>query len=179
MTYYLVEKPLLASTEVRLFQQVCTDLGRNFGPLLFADPLQILKVPRLSLGNSKLQLPQQIFDGIYVWRLARPLQDPTMLIFESLLCCLGRMFWVIVMLEDLSTTHFQCSPWGKVVAQNFPVHGPIHPPLDMVKSSCPLSWETPPKHKVSTSMLHNGDGVLGVVLSISLPPNTASQVYAK
>ena len=46
------------------FQQVCTDLGMDFGPLLFADPLQILKVPRLSLGNSKLQLPPQIFDGI-------------------------------------------------------------------------------------------------------------------
>ena len=47
-----------------VFQQVCTDLGRDFDPLLFADPLQILKVPRLSLGNSKLQLPPQIFDGI-------------------------------------------------------------------------------------------------------------------
>ena len=41
---------------VAVFQQVCKDLGRDFGPLLFADPLQILKVPRLSLGNSKLQL---------------------------------------------------------------------------------------------------------------------------
>ena len=39
---------------VVVFQQVCTELGRDFGPLLFADPLQILKVPRLSLGNSKL-----------------------------------------------------------------------------------------------------------------------------
>ena len=36
-----------------------------------------------------------------------------MLLFEPLLCCLGRMFWVIVMLEDPSTTHFQCSHWGK------------------------------------------------------------------
>ena len=89
---------------------------------------------------------------------------------------LAIFFWVIVMLEDPSTTHFQCSYWGmEVVAQNLPVHGPIHPPLDTVKSS----WETPPKLKVSTSMLHSGDGVLGVVLSISLPPNTASQVYAK
>ena len=100
-----------------------------------------------------------------------------MLLFEPLLCCLGRMFWVIVMLEDPSTTHFHCSHWGKeVVGQNFPVYGPIHPPLNMVKSSDPLSWETPPKHKVSTSMLHSGDGVLGVVLRIYLPPNTASRV---
>ena len=79
-----------------------------------------------------------------------------MLLFEPLLCCLGCMFWVIVMLEDPSTTHFQCSHWGKkVVAQKFPVHSPIHPPLDTVKSSCHLSWETSPKHKVSTSMLHS------------------------
>ena len=42
----------------------------------------------------------------------------------------------------------------------FLVYGPIHPPLDKVKSSCPLSRETPPKHKVSTSMLHSGDGVV-------------------
>ena len=111
---------------VVVFQQVCTDLGRDFGPLLFADPLQILKVPKLSLGISKLQLPPQIFNGI------------------------GHIFWVIVMLEDPSMTHFQCSHWGKeVVAQNFPVYGPIHPPLDKVKSSCPLSWETPPKQNAS------------------------------
>ena len=32
-------------TFVVVFQQVCTDLGRDFGPLLFADPLRILKVP--------------------------------------------------------------------------------------------------------------------------------------
>ena len=39
--------------------------------------------------------------------------------------------------------------------------------------------EKPPKHKVSTSMLHSGDVVLEVVLSISLPPNAASRVDAK
>ena len=55
----------------------------------------------------------------------------------------------------------------------------IHPPLDTVKSSCPLNWETPPKHKVSTSMLHSGDGVLGVVLSISLPPNTSESSWCQ
>ena len=37
---------------VVVFQQVCTDLGRDFGPLLFADPLQILKVPRLEASPS-------------------------------------------------------------------------------------------------------------------------------
>ena len=49
---------------VVVFQQVCTDLVRDFGPLLFADLLQILKVPRLLLGKSKLQLPPQVLNGI-------------------------------------------------------------------------------------------------------------------
>ena len=47
------------------------------------------------------------------------------------------------------------------------------------RSSCPLSRETPPKQNVSTSMLDGGDGVLGVIVSISLPPNTACRVDAK
>ncbi len=54
------------------------------------------------------------------------------------------------------------------------VHGPVHHPFNAVKSSCPLSRKTPLKHKVSTSMFDGGDGVLGVIVSISLPPNTAS-----
>ena len=51
--------------------------------------------------------------------------------------------------------------------------------LDKEQSSCPLSRETPPKPNVSTSMLDSGDGVLGVIVIISLSPNTASPVDAK
>ncbi len=40
-----------------------------------------------------------------------PLQDLNMLLLEPLLCCLGHVFWVIVMLEYPSTTHFQCPGW--------------------------------------------------------------------
>ncbi len=50
--------------------QVCTHLRRDFVPLLFADPLQVIKVSRLTFGNSNLQLPPQIFYVIKVWRLA-------------------------------------------------------------------------------------------------------------
>ncbi len=88
--------------------QVCTHLRRDFVPLLLADPLQVIKVSRLTFGNSNLQLPPQIFYGMKVWRLARPLQDLNVLLLEPLLCCLGRVFWVIVLLEYPSTTHFQC-----------------------------------------------------------------------
>ncbi len=44
--------------------QVCTHLRRDFVPLLFADPLQVIKVSRLTFGNSNLQLPPQIFVGL-------------------------------------------------------------------------------------------------------------------
>ena len=84
--------------------QVCTHHRRNFVPLLFADLLQVIKVLRLTFGKSNLQLPPQIFYGIK----ARPLQDLNVLLLEPLLCCLGRVFWVIVMLEYPSTTYFQC-----------------------------------------------------------------------
>ncbi len=84
--------------------QVCTHLRRDFVPLLFADLLQVIKVSRLMFGSSNVQLPSQIFYGIKVWRLARPLQDLNVLLLEPLLCCLGHVFWVIVMLEYPSTT---------------------------------------------------------------------------
>ncbi len=60
--------------------QVCTHLRRDFVPLFLADPLQVNKVSRLTFGNSNLQLPPQIFYGIKVWRLARPLQDLNVLL---------------------------------------------------------------------------------------------------
>ncbi len=58
-----------------LGHQVCTHLRRDFVPLLFADPLQVIKVLRLKFANSNLQLPPKNVYGIKVWRLARPLQD--------------------------------------------------------------------------------------------------------
>ncbi len=91
--------------------QVYTHLRRDFVPLLLADTLQVIKVSRMTFGNSNLQLSPQIFYGIEVWRLARPLQDLNVLLLEPLYCCLGRVFWVIVLLEYPSTTHFQCPGW--------------------------------------------------------------------
>ncbi len=74
-----------------------------------------------------------------------------MLLTEPLLSCPCCVFGVIVMLEDPATTHLQCSYWGKeVVGQNLTIHGPIHPPLNTVRSSCPICRKAPPKHDVST-----------------------------
>ncbi len=67
-----------------------------------------------------------------------------MLLTEPLLSCPCCVFGVIVILEDPATTHLQCSYWGKeVVAQNLAIHSPIHPPLNMVQSSCPLCRKAP------------------------------------
>ncbi len=77
------------------------------------NPLQVIKVWRLTFDNSNLQLPAQIIYGINVWRLARLLQNLNVLLLEPLLCCFARVFWVIIMLEYPSTTHFQCPGWFK------------------------------------------------------------------
>ncbi len=125
MTLVLGGKTLVGNHRGQMFlvvgHQVCTHLRRDFVPLLFADPLQVIKVSRLTFGNSNLQLPPQIFYGIKVWRLARPLQDLNVLLLEPLLCCLGRVFWVIVMLEYPSTTHFQCPGWLQCPGGTWPL----------------------------------------------------------
>ncbi len=64
--------------------QVCTHLRRDSVPHLFADPLRVIKVSRLMIDNSTLQLSPQIFYGNNVWRLARPLQDLNVLLLEPL-----------------------------------------------------------------------------------------------
>ncbi len=86
-------------------QQVCTHLRRDFAP---GGILQIL--PK-SLKFRGWSLATRTFSSLHTFgdpRLARPLQDLYVLLLEPLLCWLGRVFWVIVMLEYPSTTHFQC-----------------------------------------------------------------------
>ncbi len=140
--------------------QVCTHLRRDFVPLLFADPLKVIKVSRLMFGNSNLQIPP----------LTRPLQDLNVLL-EPLLCCLGRVFWVIVMLEYPSMTHFQCPGWLQC------------PGPDMAPSIVPLMWCSCPvplaeKHPQSIMFpppcLTVGMVFMGVIGSIPPNPNTAS-----
>ncbi len=122
--------------------QVCT-LKRDFVPLLFADPLQVIKVWRLTSGNSNLQLPPQIFYGMKVWRLARSLQDLMCFFlshsFVALAVCFGSLSWW--------NTHprpiFSALTGSNALALT--VHGPVHRPFDVVQLSCPLSRKTPPK----------------------------------
>ncbi len=87
--------------------QVCTHLRRDFVPLLSADPLQAIKVSRLTFGNSNLQLPSQIFYGIKVLRLAGHSRTLMCFFLSHSFVTLAVFFGVIVMLEYPSTTHFQ------------------------------------------------------------------------
>ncbi len=130
-------KPLLVITEVRAFlvagRQVCTHLRRDFVLFLFADPLQVIKVLKLTFGISSLQLPPQIFYETKVWRLTtRPLQDINVLLLEPLLCCLGRVFGVLsCWCRALSREKIQ-----KIIAgQHIPKDPPPPPPL----TDCPKS----------------------------------------
>ncbi len=106
--------------------QVCTHLRRDFVSLLFADPLQVIKVSRLTLETQTFSSLHRFSMG---W-LARPLQDQNVLL-EPPLCCLGRVFWFIVMLEYPSTTHFQC-PGG-----TWPHPSPSSP---LMQCSCPVPF---------------------------------------
>ncbi len=61
------------------------------------------------------------------------------------------------MLEDPATIHLQCSYWGKeVFGQNLAIHGPIHPPLNTVQSSCPLCKKAPPNNCFTVGMVFLG-----------------------
>ncbi len=150
----------VANHKKRLTSVICQQgfsLWRDLVSLLFADLLQVIKVLMLTFGNSNLQLPPQIFYGIKVWRLARPLQDLNVFLSH----CIGCAFWVIVMLQYPSTTHFQCPGWIQCPGPDVP----------LIRCSCPvpLAEKTPPKHNVSTSMFDSGNGVLGVIGSIPPP----------
>lgn len=79
------------------------------------------------------------------------------LLRKPFLCCLGSVFWVIVMLEDLSTTHLQSSGWEKEVpVQDFTVHGSVLCPLNAVTLFCTLIRKAA---FVSASVFDWGDGV--------------------
>ncbi|KAK3572056.1 hypothetical protein QTP86_022290 [Hemibagrus guttatus] len=57
-------KTLVGSHRGQTFLVAGTRLRRNFVPLLFAHPLQVIKVSRLTFGSSNLQLPPQISIGL-------------------------------------------------------------------------------------------------------------------
>ncbi len=95
----------------------------------------------------------KIFDPLlifYFWPLTRPLQDLNVFLLEPLHCCLGHAFWVIVMLEYPSMTHFQYPGWLQCPGPD----GSWPCSLSLWCGAVVLS----PKHNISTSMFDGVDG---------------------
>ncbi len=152
--------------------QVCTHLRRDFVPLLFADPLQVIKVSRLTFGT-------RTFSSLH--RFSMGLRSGDWLGHSRTLMC---FFWATPLLPwpcVLGHCHAGIQihdpfslPWQASMPWPWWYMSPVHRPFDAVQLSCPLSRKPPPKHNVSTSMFDSGYGVLGVIGSIPPPPNTAS-----
>ncbi len=168
------------------WQSQRSDVSYNWSPGLHTSQEGFCPTPlcRSSLRFWGWCLSTQTFSSLHWFSmglragwLARPLQDLNVLLLEPLLCCLGRVFWVTVMLEYHPWPIFNALAGFNALA--LLVHGPVHRPFNAVQLSCPLSRKTPPKHNISTSMFDSGDGVLGVIGSIHPPPNTASWVDTK
>lgn len=102
MIEYLMEEPLLASTAVVVCHQVCTHLR-------ISQSFRFLGVWQLESSAPSLQ----IFCRSEVRKLAWPFHDLNVLLFKRLLCCLGNMFWLIIMLKEASLTHPQCTGWRR------------------------------------------------------------------
>ncbi len=137
--------------------QVCTHLRRDFVPLLFADPLQVIKVSRLTFGN-------RTFSSLH--RFSMRLRSGDWLGHSRTLMCFFLSYSFValaVSFGSLSCWNTQPQPIFNALALT------VH--FDAVQLSCPLSRK---KHNVSTSMFDSGDGVLGVIGSIPPPPNMAS-----
>ncbi len=110
------------------------------GGILSHSSLQILSK---SLRFCKWHLATRTFSSLYIFSmglrsggLARPLQDLNVLLLEPLICCLSHVFWVIVILEYPSTTHFQYPGWLQCPGTEgtWP-----HPSSFWLWCSCPVS----------------------------------------
>ena len=100
-----------------------------------------------------------------------------MVLVEPLLCCLGSIFWVIVMQEDPPSV-LMLRKGGILFIQEFIILRFVHWPLNASKLPFSLYAKTAPNH-VSTSILNYGKGVLWIILTSFHPPNTVGSVDAE
>ena len=71
----------------------------EFLPFFSADPLKLCQVGWEVMLHSYFQVSPEMFDGVQVQALARPLKDIQRLVPKPLLCCLECVLMVIVLLE--------------------------------------------------------------------------------
>ena len=90
------------------------------------------------------------------------------------------MLRVIVLLEGEPPSQSQISGRLKQVSlKNFPVFSTIHHSLNSDQFPSPCQWKTCPQHDAATTMLHCGDGVLGVMRGVGFAPDIAFSLIAK
>ncbi len=153
--------------------QVCTHLRRDFVPLLFADPLQVIRFRGWRLAT-------RTFSSLH--RFSMGLRSGDWLGHSRTLMCffLSDSFVVLALcFGSLSRWNTHPRPIFNTLLVFNALALRVHRPFDAVQLSCSFSRKTPPKHNVSTSMFDGGDGVLGVIGGIPPPPNTASWVDSK
>ncbi len=151
-----------------VLDQVCTHCSRGSDPLLHTGLLQIFQVLGSFSSLHRCSIGFRCGDWLGHSRTLKCFLRSHSLV--ALAVCLG----------SLSCWKTQPRPIFNALTEGrrLLVLGPIHPPLNTVQSSYPLCRKAPPKHDVSTPMLHGWDAVLGIVLML-LPPNTPSGVYTK
>ena len=84
------------------------------------------------------------------------------------------MLRVIVLLEGEPPSQSQISGRLKqVILKNFPVFSAIHHSFNSDQLPSPCRYKTSPQHDASTTMLHCGDDVLGVMRVVGFVPDIA------
>ncbi len=103
----LVAKPLLESQRSDVS---CSWFAHISGGILSHSSFQILSK---SLRFRGWRLVTRTFSSLHRFSMGFKSGDWLGHFFLRLFCCLGRVFWIIVMQEYPSTTHYQCPGWLK------------------------------------------------------------------
>ncbi len=144
----------------------------GFCPLLFADPLQVIKVSKLTTCSSLHRFSLGFRSGNWLGHSRTLMCFLLSHSFVALAMCFGSL--------SCWKTHprpvFNALAGSNALALT--VHGPVHLPFDAVQFSRPLTRKTLPNN-VSTSMFDGGDGVLGVIhCSISVTSRVCYQLFS-
>lgn len=148
-------KTLFPIPKVRpvVLDQLCTHFNWNHSPLVHNRTSPDLSAFGAVARQHRVSAPSKEFQvQVQVWRLARPVHDIERLLLEQLLSYPGCVFWFVVLLEDPVTTQSmllqrETLSWMHIL---------IYPPLNAIRSSCPLVRKAFPKNDDFTTMGWNG-----------------------
>src|SRR5258705_3216363 len=108
-----------------------------------------------------LEMLPEVFNGIEVRGLGRPLQGDDVIVRKPLICLFGGVLWVIVLLKvPLILSHLQTfKALLHSLLQNLTILLTIHDPLSLYQLPHPIPTHTSPNHQVNPpSMLDSWCG---------------------